>query len=255
MANLIIRSVLVSGSSRGIGLELVKTFLNKRNPPEHVFAACRSPETAQELKSLASKHSNLVTVRMDVTDKASIEEAYGVVKETLEGHGLNLLINNAGIIIYHQVEETTAEDMMRLYKTNTVGPMLVTQAFAPLLKKAAQENPNEIMSCSKAAVIHISSGLGSIERVSIELVKDLLIEYRCSKAALNMLTRCQAEIYKTDGIIAVTFCPGWVQTDMGGAKAPLKLHESVGGMMEAFDTLTEKHNGMFLDWQGLTIPW
>ncbi|XP_018430261.1 PREDICTED: uncharacterized protein LOC108802914 [Nanorana parkeri] len=255
MAKVLIRSVLVTGSSRGIGLELVKTFLNKGNPPEHVFAACRSPETAQELKSLASKHSNLVTVRMDVTDKASIEAAYDVVKETLKGHGLNLLINNAGIAIYHPVEETTAEDMMRLYKTNTVGPMLVTQAFAPLLKKAAQENPNEKMSCSKAAVVHISAGLGSIERVSIELLNHVLIEYRCSKAAQNMLTRCQAETYKTDGIIAVAFCPGWVQTDMGGAMAQLKLHESVGGMMEVFDTLTEKHNGMFLDWQGLPIPW
>ncbi|KAM5146734.1 C-signal-like [Mantella aurantiaca] len=255
MANLIIRSVLVTGSSRGIGLELVKTFLNKRNPPEHVFAACRNPESAQELKSLTSKHSNFVIVRMDVTDKASIDNAYGVVKETLKGHGLNVLINNAGIGLFHSVDETTAEDMMRLYTTNTVGPMLVTQAFEPLLKKAAQENPNEVMSCGKAAVINISSGLGSMERVSVEFVKDVLIEYRCSKAALNMLTRCQAEAYKTDGIIAVTFAPGWVQTDMGGAKAHLKPHESVGGMMEVFDTLTEKHSGMFLNWEGLTVPW
>ncbi|XP_018430259.1 PREDICTED: uncharacterized protein LOC108802912 [Nanorana parkeri] len=255
MANLIIRSVLVTGSSRGIGLELVKTFLRKRNPPEHVFAACRNPETAQELKSLTSKHSNLVIVRMDVTDKASIEEAYVVVEEALKGHGLNLLINNAGIVTYHMIDETTAEDMIRVYKTNTVGPMLVTQALVPLLKKAAQDNPTEVMSCSKAAVIHISSDLASIERASLELLPEILIEYRCSKVALNMLTRCQAETYKTDGITTVTFAPGWVQTDMGGAKAPLKLHESVGGMMEVFDTLTEIHNGMFLNWQGLAIPW
>ncbi|XP_040180529.1 C-factor-like [Rana temporaria] len=255
MTNLIIRSVLVTGSNRGIGLQLVKTFLNKQNPPEHVFAACRNPETAQELKSLTSKYSNLITVRMDVTDKASIEDAYSVVKETLKGRGLNLLINNAGIAIYHPMDETTSEDMMRLYKTNTVGPMLVTQIFAPLLKKAAQENPNEIMSCSKTAVIHISSGLGSIERVSLEIFKNPLIEYRCSKAALNMLTRCQAETYKSDGIIVVTFAPGWVQTDMGGATASLKVHESVDGMMKVFDTLTENHNGMFLNWEGLTIPW
>ncbi|XP_073456161.1 C-signal-like [Aquarana catesbeiana] len=255
MAEIIIRSVLVTGSNRGIGLQLVKTFLNKRNPPEHVFAACRNPETAQELKSLTSKHSNLVIVRMDITDKASIEDAYSVVKETLKGHGLNLLINNAGIAIHHPIDETTAEDMMRLYKTNTVGPMLVTQTFAPLLKKAAQENPNEIMSCSKAAVIHISSGLGSIGTDSLAFSKHTVIEYCCSKAALNMLTRCQAETYKTDGIIAVTFAPGWVQTDMGSVKAPLKVHESVDGMMKVFDTLKENHNGMFLNWEGLTIPW
>ncbi|KAM5146693.1 C-signal-like [Mantella aurantiaca] len=255
MANLVIRSVLVTGSSRGIGLELIKAFLNKQNPPEHVFAACRNPESAQELKSLTSKHPNLVIVRMEVTDKASIEDAYIVVKETLKGHGLNLLINNAGILIRHLIDETTAEDMMTLYKTNTVGPMLVTQAFAPLLKKAALENPKEVMSCNKAAVIHISSDLGSIEKTSLEWYPHILVEYRCSKAALNMLTRCQAETYKTDGIIAVTFAPGWVQTDMGGANAPLKPQESVGGMMEVFDILTEKHNGIFLDYKGMTVPW
>ncbi|XP_040180520.1 C-factor-like [Rana temporaria] len=254
MANLIICSVLVTGSNRGIGLELVKTFLNKRNPPKYVFAACRNPETAQELKSLTSKHSNLVNVKMDVTDKASIEDAYSVVKETLKGRGLNLLINNAGINVYHSADETTSEDMMRVYETNTVGPMLVTQIFAPLLKKAAQENPNEVMSCSKAAVIHTSSSLGSLESTT-HLYPTALIEYRCSKTALNMLTRCQAEAYKMYGIIAVAFEPGWVQTDMGGPKAELKLHESVGGMMEVFDTLTEKHNGMFLDYKGLTLPW
>ncbi|XP_073454084.1 C-signal-like [Aquarana catesbeiana] len=192
---------------------------------------------------------------MDVTDKASIEDAYSVVKEILKGHGLNLLINNAGIAIFHPVDETIAEDMTRVYKTNTIGPMLVTQAFAPLLKKATQENPNKVMSCSKATVINISSDLGYIDKVPLKLCPDVLKEYRCSKAALNMLTRCQAEAYKTDGIISVTFAPGWVQTDMGGAKAPLKLHESVGEMMEVFDTLTEKHNGMFLGYKGLTVPW
>ncbi|XP_018415143.1 PREDICTED: uncharacterized protein LOC108789583 [Nanorana parkeri] len=164
-------------------------------------------------------------------------------------------INNAGIALFHLLHEATAEDMMEMYKTNAIGPMLVTKAFFPLLKKAAQESPNEVKSCSRAAVINISSGAGSIERIPLEFSVQPLFEYRCSKAALNMLTRCQAEAYKTDGIIAVAVAPGWVQTDMGGPKAHLKLHESVGGMMNMFDTLTEKHNGVFLNWRGQTLPW
>ncbi|XP_077311856.1 C-signal-like [Lithobates pipiens] len=256
MVNLIIRSVLVNGSSRGIGLELVKAFLFKQGPPvQSIFAACRNPDSAQELKSLSSKHSNLATVRLDVTNPTSIEDACSDITERLNGRGLNLLINNAGIAVFHSLYEATAEDMMEMYKTNTIGPMLVTQAFFPLLKKAAQENPNEVKSCSKAAVINISSGAASIERTPLEFSVQPLFEYRCSKAALNMLTRCQAEAYKTDGIIAVTVAPGWVQTDMGGPKAPLKPHDSVGGMMKVFDTLTEKHNGMFLNWKGQTVPW
>ncbi|CAI9607270.1 unnamed protein product [Staurois parvus] len=240
MANLIIRSVLVNGSSRGIGLELVKAFLNKQGPPMHIFAACRNPDSAPELKSLSSKHSNLAAVRLDVTNSTSIEEAYGDITERLNGQGLNLLINNAGIAVFHSLYEATAEDMMKMYKTNTIGPMLVTQTFFPLLKKAAQENPNEVKSCSKAAVVNISSGAASIERTPLEFSVQPIFEYRCSKVALNMLTRCQAETYKTDGITVVAVAPGWVQTDMGGPKAPLKLHDSVGGMMKVFDTLTEK---------------
>ncbi|KAM5138879.1 C-signal-like isoform 2-T4 [Mantella aurantiaca] len=211
--------------------------------------------SSQELQSLSSKHSNLATVKLDVTNQASIEAAYIDITQRLNGRGLNLLINNAGIAVFHLPHEATAEDMMEMYKTNTIGPMLVTQTFSPLLKKAAQENPNEVKSCSKAAVINISSSSGSIEEVPLEFSEHHLFEYRCSKAALNMLTRCQAETYKTDGIIALAVDPGWVQTDMGGPKAPLKPHESVGGMMKVFDTLTEKHNGVFLNWRGQTLPW
>ncbi|XP_072278997.1 C-signal-like [Pyxicephalus adspersus] len=255
MANLNIGSVLVNGSSRGIGLELVKAFLNKHNQPAHIFAACRNPDSAQELKSLSSKHSNLATIKLDVTNPTTIESAYRDITKRLDGRGLNLLINNAGIAVFHSLHEATAEIMMEMYKTNAIGPMLVTQAFFPLLKKAAQDNPTEEKSCSKAAVINISSGAGSIQRIPIEYSVQPLFEYRCSKAALNMLTRCQAETYKTDGIIAVALAPGWVQTDMGGPKAPLKLHESVGGMMKVFDALTEKDNGGFLNWRGQTLPW
>ncbi|XP_068117620.1 C-signal-like isoform X2 [Hyperolius riggenbachi] len=193
--------------------------------------------------------------KRDVADTASIKAANSEAEERLNGRGLNLLINNAGIAFFHTLYTVTAEDMMAVYKTNTVGPVLLTQAFTPLLKKAAKENPNEKMSCSKAAVINISSGAGSIERVPLEYSANALFEYRCSKAALNMITCCVAETFKTDGITAVAIAPGWVQTDMGGPEAPLKTEESVGTMMKVFDTLTEKHNGMFLNRKGQAMPW
>ncbi|CAM5092440.1 unnamed protein product [Natator depressus] len=171
MAGLSLRSVLLTGSNRGIGLELVKQLLGKSNPPQWVFATCRDPEGArgQELQNMVSKYPNLVMVKLE---------------------------------------------MLRAYKTNVVGPMLVGQAFLPLLKKAAQGSSQNGLSCSKAAIVNISSFMGSIERVP-ETFSVPAISYRCSKAALNMLTLCQAPSYAEDGILCTAVHPGWVKTDTG----------------------------------------
>ncbi|MEE6522462.1 hypothetical protein FKM82_021020, partial [Ascaphus truei] len=75
------------------------------------------------------------------------------------------------------------------------------------------------------------------------------------QAALNMLTRCQAEGYKKDGILCTALHPGWVKTDMGTDRAPLTPDESVCGIMKVLDSLSEKQNGILLSWDGTTLPW
>ncbi|XP_052543111.1 uncharacterized protein LOC128082707 isoform X1 [Tympanuchus pallidicinctus] len=216
MGELRVRSALVTGANRGIGLGLVQHLLALPNPPEWVFATCRDPrgQRAQELQKLASKHPNLVIVPLEVTDPASIKAAAASVGERLKGSGLNLLINNAGILKGNTLDNETLKDMAEVYMTNTIAPLLLCQAFLPLLKKAAQGSPGSGMSCSKAAIANISSRSGSIKEVYLwEGVQAVC--YRCSKAALNMLTRCQSMGYREHGILCVTFNPGWVQTDMG----------------------------------------
>lgn len=64
---------------------------------------------------------------VDIRDQASIEAACSDITQRLNGRGLNLLINNAGIAVFHTLYEATVEDMMEMYTTNTIGPMLVTQ--------------------------------------------------------------------------------------------------------------------------------
>ncbi|KAL2300232.1 hypothetical protein Nmel_012200, partial [Mimus melanotis] len=211
------RTVLLTGSNRGIGLELVKQLLGSPRPPAWIFATCRDPEgpRAQELRDLASKHPNLVLVELDVENPSAITDAAKVVEGKLDGMGLNLLINNAGIYTpTASLETVDAEDMVKTYKTNAVGPMLMAQAFLPLLKKAAQDSKEKGMSCSKAAIINISTILGSIKKTPDSFFHPV-ISYRCSKAALNMLTMCQALTYKEAGILCVALHPGWVKTDMG----------------------------------------
>ncbi|TFJ97854.1 single-pass membrane and coiled-coil domain-containing protein 3-like [Platysternon megacephalum] len=256
MAGLSVRSVLVTGSNRGIGLELVKQLLGKSNPPQWIFATCRDPEGArgQELQNLVSKHPNLMMVKLDAVNPASIEEATRRVEEQLDGSGLNLVINNAGIFSNVSLATVDSEEMLSAYKTNVVGPMLVGQAFLPLLKKAAQGSSQKGLSCSKAAIVNISSVLGSIERIPETFFKPV-VSYRCSKAALNMLTRCQALSYAEDGILCAAVHPGWVQTDMGTQEADLPVDESVRGILAVLPTLSEKHSRSLWSWAGKTIPW
>uniref|UniRef100_A0A8C5X4C1 C-factor-like n=1 Tax=Malurus cyaneus samueli TaxID=2593467 RepID=A0A8C5X4C1_9PASS len=259
MGELRVRSVLVTGANRGIGLGFVQHFLKMPKPPQWIFATCRDPkgQRAQELQNLASKHPNLVIIALEVTDPASIKAAAAKVGEHLGGSGLNLLINNAGMVKPTMLENETLEAMTEIYTTNTIGPLLMGQAFLPLLKKAAQGSPGSGLSCSKAAIVNMSSYAGSIEDVYVWEFGQV-VSYRCSKAALNMLTKCQSLAYKEHGILCVTFHPGWVQTDMGGGgsfKPPLTVDDSVQGMLKVLSSISEKDTGTFLDWEGKILPW
>ncbi|XP_051485362.1 C-factor-like isoform X6 [Apus apus] len=259
MSGLSVRSVLVSGANRGIGLGLVRQLLGLPNPPQWVFAGCRDPkgQRAQELQELASKHPSLVVVALEVTDPASIKAAAARVGEKLGGSGLNLLINNAGMAKLTSFETETLESMTEIYTTNTIGTLLLCQAFLPLLKKAAQGSPGSALSCSKAAIINMSSAGGSITSpLGWELMP--AVSYRCSKAALNMLTKCQSLGYREHGVLCLALHPGWVQTDMGSAAGltpPLTVDESVRGMLKVLSSLSEKDTGTFLDWEGKVVPW
>ncbi|KAM6300465.1 uncharacterized protein AAHN32_006359 [Aegotheles albertisi] len=122
----------------------------------------------------------------EVTNPASIKAAAARVGEQLGGSGLNLLINNAAIVKLDSLDTATLENMTQVYTTNTIGPLLVSQAFLPLLKKAAQGSPGSALSCSKAAIINMSSIGGSIDSpVGWDLMQ--AVSYRCSKTMLGLL--------------------------------------------------------------------
>lgn len=248
----------MTGSNRGIGLELVKQLVGKSNQPEWIFATCRDPEgpRAEELKKLAAKHQGVVIISLDVSDPSSIKAAADQVTEHLKGAGLNLLINNAGIVNETSLETETPESMSEVYQTNVIGPLMVSQAFLPLLKKTSQESSQKGMSCSKAAILNMSSQAGSISNLLGWEVGQIIC-YRCSKAALNMLTRCMSLGFAKDEILCVALHPGWVQTDMGNAAglAPMALDRNVQSILDTISHLSEKDNGAFVDWEGNVLPW
>ena len=250
-------SIFVTGCNRGIGLALVKQILSLPDSPKVVFATCRSikSDNSRELRELADKNSILHLLEFDVTNALQLENVVKEVEAKLAGSGLNLLINNAGIydlknsaygLISHTLDEVTRELMMKVYETNAVAPLMIVKAFLPLLRRAAKDQPCQ----PQATVVNISSGDGSMTHCA-----GGFYQYKCSKAALNMLTVCLSHDCVKDGVTIVCIDPGWIKTDMGGQHAVLNFDEAIPSLLTLMGTLDLAKTGMFLNYKGQTLPW
>ena len=158
----------------------------------------RAGSKAEELNSLANHHFNLNILHLDVTDESQYPSFIHEVGGILDGDGLNLLINNAGITFRGSFDSITSQGMMDVYKTNVVAPLMLSKACHGLLKKAYVSAAGP-MGPSKATVVHISSDLGSIERNGLGNLVGGLYAYRPSKTALNMVTKSMSIDLKPDG--------------------------------------------------------
>ncbi|GMR62669.1 hypothetical protein PMAYCL1PPCAC_32864 [Pristionchus mayeri] len=238
-------SVLITGANRGIGLGLVREFL-KEPTVGIVIATVRILEAATDLKSIDSP--KLHVVACDVTDEHSVACAVEKVAEIVGENGLDLLINNAGILRCLVLDgEVSKADVMEQFEVNAFAPLLVANKFHGLLKRAA-----EVKGSSQIA--NISSAFGSLELAMTEATNPPTI-YAMSKAALNMLTRRLAYEWKADKIRATTFTPGWVRTSMGGPEAALSVEESTEPLAKLILSLTEEHNSKFYRHNGVELPW
>lgn len=240
------RRILITGTNRGIGLDLVQRYLQRDDTL--IFATCRQPEQAIELQELAHQYSErLHILELHVTDPASIEALQKTIAARVEG--LDMLVNNAGILpggVSHMEPRSAkfgaldAEAMLEVLHVNTVAPVMLTQAFADLLRAGQQ-----------ARVINMTSDAGSIARRQSEHS----YSYVASKAALNMMTRCLAISLKAAEVIVISIHPGWIQTDMGGMETSLTLADTMPGLVKVIDGLTMADSGEFFRYDGERIPW
>lgn len=247
-----IGSLFITGANRGIGLEFVKQLTRLPQPPKHIFATCRNPNEAKDLQQLASEHNCVHVVKLDVTETSEYPGLVKTVETALNGEGLNVLINNAGVGGRIQLNDVTGDQMMEYYRVNAVAPLLLVQAFLPLLKKAASTAADGSgLSCSRAAVVNISTKVASID----DNKSGGGYPYRASKVALNIITKSLSVDLKADGILAVVLHPGWVQTKMGGPNALISTETSVAGLLGTMEGLNEEASGSFFNYDGTVIPW
>jgi NAD(P)-dependent dehydrogenase (short-subunit alcohol dehydrogenase family) len=229
--------VLVSGANRGIGLEFTRQLLARG---AQVFAACRQPGKALKLTELAAAHpGRLHVLPLDLAKERSIAE---LARETAAlTDALDLLINNAGMLVSgERFGELVAKSLVDTFTTNAVGPLLLTQALAPLLIRG-----------STPKIVNLTSELGSLSATDAFYTPS----YAISKAALNMVTRLLAAQLEPSAVTVISLNPGWVRTDMGGTRAPVTPTASVAGMLRLIDGLQRRDNGRFFDHTGAAISW
>ncbi|MEE3288065.1 MAG: SDR family oxidoreductase [Pseudomonadota bacterium] len=228
-------SVLITGTTRGIGLELARQFLDAGSD---VFATARNPES-DALQSLKAAHGDqLQLLSLDVTDSVQIAE----VAATLAGQPLNLLINNAGLFRSRSddAESLSHETWLQEFHVNAIAPFMVTRAL--------REN---LAAADEALVAMISSKMGSMS----DNTSGGAYSYRSSKAALNAVTVCLSSDLADDGTRVVALHPGWVRTDMGGSNAPVDAPTSASGLKKVMLGIDTAQNGGFFDYTGAPIPW
>jgi NAD(P)-dependent dehydrogenase (short-subunit alcohol dehydrogenase family) len=232
------KKILITGASRGIGLELCRQLLKEGNT---VFGTYRDKNSSKNLFQLAKKEKRLQVVRLDVNSSDSIRSALKAIEEI--SPCLDQVFNNAGILDWNSLEDISADAFRQIYETNVIGSFQVSREALPLLKKG-----------HSPLIVNISSRLGSIGlRGDTQLGG--AIAYQCSKAALNMLTKQSSIDYQKHGVRVISISPGWVKTEMGGSDAKYEVPESIKLILLLLKNLPADETGTFIGEDGENIPW
>ena len=229
-------TVLVTGASRGLGLEFTRQYLAEGHT---VIAAARDPGAAHVLQQLERDFRGRLTLApADVADTASVRRAAA----RLPGSSIDVLINCAGVIGDERqaIGSIDYEGWMRVLEVIVLGPMRVCEAF---LERVAQSE--------RRLIVTMTSGMGSLG----DNTSGSYIAYRTSKAAVNMAMRTAAIDLRPRGITCVVLNPGWVKTDMGGPNARLSPEQSVSAMRRVISALGPTDSGRFYNYDGREYPW
>ncbi len=236
---------LVTGANKGLGFETARQ-LGKQGI--HVIVAARDPAKA-EAATLALKSDGIAAeaLTLDVSSAQSIDS---VVQQLSSRHGrLDILVNNAGVMHDDPAKkpsEQTLEAWRKTFDTNVFGLIAVSKAFLPLLKKSAA-----------GRIVNLSSILGSntLHQQPDSGIYDFKVPaYNVSKSAVNAWTVQLAHELKDTAIKVNAAHPGHVQTDMGGANAPMALVDGAKTSVRLATLPADGPTGGYFH-MDQTLPW
>jgi len=188
------RSVVITGVSTGIGWASAKLLLDRGF---RVFGSVRKAQNAERLRSEFG--ANFTPLLFDVTDEAAIRAAAGAVRSALNGETLAGLVNNAGIAVAGPALELAIDEFRRQFDVNVMGPIMATQAFAPLL------GADPSLRGPKGRIVMVSSVAGKSGN-------PLSSPYSASKHAIEGLSESLRRELMLFGIDVVIVAPGAVKT-------------------------------------------
>lgn len=215
---------LITGASRGIGLEYCKQLQEKG---ETVIAVCRQP--SEPLNQLGVQ----IESEIDVTSDESVSK----LAQRLQGTQIDILINNAGIIEANSLDDLNLESLERQFRVNAISPLRVTKALLPMIPQGGK-------------IILMTSRMGSIE----DNTSGSYYGYRMSKTALNMAGKSLAEDLKSRRIAVGILHPGMVQTRMTDFSG-IPPTEAVQGLLQRIDQVNLNNTGTFWHAKGEVLPW
>jgi NAD(P)-dependent dehydrogenase (short-subunit alcohol dehydrogenase family) len=234
-------TVLVTGASRGIGLEFVRQYCTDG---WSVLACCRHPERATVLRELASSHERLRVHALDVSDFAAVD----VLAQQLRGQSIDVLINNAGI--YGPTPGAQHDPRQEFGHMDYTGWQHLFVVNTQAAYKMAEAFIDHVAASEQRKIVAISTGMASIGDAG-----GGFYAYRTTKAALNMAMVALAHDLAPRRVRVGLLCPGWVRTDMGGPNATLSAQESVRGLRARIAELDDTRSGQFISHSGKRKPW
>jgi len=237
-------TVLITGSNRGIGLELARWYA------EHdwrVIATARKPDRATDLQAIADAHPKVQLEQLDLLDHRMIDG----LAATLADQPIDVLLNNAAILGEPNEQNFGSMNfdlLSRVMATNVTGPMKMAEAFVAQVEASEQKK-----------IVAITSTQGSIS----SLRSPGLVFYNMSKAALNMGMKSNSKALEKRGITVALISPGAVDTDMmnlalerAGVRfkllTPVQSAEAVTTVIDGYGL---EQTGTFLSHKGESIPW
>lgn len=219
------KHVVITGANRGIGLELARHYKTRG---WRVTGVCR--EISSELEKVAAR----VIEGIDVTS----EVAVGLFAASLQGQTVDLLINNAGILLKETLVELDFGSLRLQMETNAFAPFRICIALLPNLQKGSK-------------IANITSRMGSIT----DNDSGGHYGYRASKAAFNALGRSLAIDLKERGIAVAQLHPGYVKTRMVNFGGLITPEESAVGLAARIESLNLENSGSFWHSNGEELPW
>ena len=183
-------NIVITGCSRGIGLELVKLFSKQHN----VYCLTRNIDPIEKYKNEVGDSGRINFLQFDFESFNTVE-----LKTFLTiDNGIDVLINNAGYLVNETFSQISESNLRKMYEVNLLGPFRLIQNVIPFLR---EDNSHVI-------------NIGSMGGVQGSVKFPGLSAYSSSKGGLSILTECLAEEYKESNIKFNCLALGAVQTEM-----------------------------------------